>query len=177
MKRNHKLKLQLEKWEKDKEQKEKLILYDSNIQREDKHKELHIKRMKEYRQMQLKKIEEYKKNKLLVAQNQIDPDKQERQKFYKNVYMKKLRLKTEFKHLRKSQERSVPRYNLNSSEIIKSYIKNETPVIKEETSQRAKSKESIGMNLRRYGKGHIEALVHLNTTVSALGIYSNPFPK
>jgi len=102
--------------------------------------------------------------------------------FMKIFILNKLRLKNEFKYLKKYKDSGVIRYDLNTSEIIKTNKNNDISSIKEKSprmeneSTISKNRKGIPFSLRRYGKGHIEAISHLNTTVSALGIYTNPLP-
>ncbi|CAI2363744.1 unnamed protein product [Moneuplotes crassus] len=179
MKRNQKLKKQLQEWEKQKEEKEKRVL--ETLKKQEERKQAQTKRAQELRASQLEKLQEYRVRKDQKSQSQINPKKYEKERFLQEIYLKQLRLKQELKKLRKSQKAGIPRYDLNTSELIKPVKANSSrdDIIKEEpenSTHKSKSPRGLNKYLRKYGQNHIEAVSHLNTTVSALGIYNNPLP-
>ncbi|CAI2361443.1 unnamed protein product [Moneuplotes crassus] len=177
-KRNTKLKKQLAEWEQQKEQKEQQLL--EQLQKEKERKNAQSKREKQQRKFQLEKIKQYKIE-AQKSQSQMDQRQLEKDRFILEICKKKNRLKQEINKLRQSQRTGVPRYDLNTSELLRpvQMSSSRDDIIPEEPIRsRAKSKSPkvIRRYFKKYGQNHIEAIAHLNTTVSALGVYNNPLP-
>lgn len=178
IKRNQKLKVQLEKWEKDKQQKEQRML--DYLQKQQTLRESEEKQKVERRKIQELKLAEYHQHKEQKQKENEELKKIEKRRFYEDIYLKKLRLKSEVKHLRQSQRDGVPRYDLRTNELVQSrYLGSISQDANSSItpSNRTKLDTHKLASLTRREKNNTSALAHLNTTISALGIYKNPLPS
>jgi dsDNA-specific endonuclease/ATPase MutS2 len=125
-------------------------------------------------------LKEYKQIKEEQLKSEEEKKKELRRKFFKGIFKKKLRLKSELKSLRKTQRDGLPKYDLRGVDIgrpnirlgkIREEVNSTTPKTKFNHARTTKN------SVTRYGKGHIEALCHLETTISAMGIYKNHLPS
>jgi len=174
------LKVQLEKWEKEKEEKEQKLMQQFQKQ-EEQNRETEHKNVTEWRIAQEEKLKQYHHAKEEAMKENALSKQKEKQKFFDSIHQKQIRLKTELKTLKKIQKDGIPRYDLYTNELVHPKAKIKMSKINEETLSVSPSghlnANSKRQSLRRYGKGHIEALVHLDNTVSALAIYKKALPS